>query len=304
MNRRQFLQKAGVAAAIASVSPTLIFARPRDEHQITILHTNDWHSRIDPFPMDGGRYQGLGGAAARAGMINRIRSQKENVLLLDAGDIFQGTPYFNYYKGDPEITLMNEMKYDAVTIGNHDFDAGIDGLSRQIDRAQFPFINCNYNFENTPVNGKVLPYKVFEKGKLRIGVLGVGIRLKGLVPEALYGDTLYNDPIDCANVSAEHLKIKERCHLVVCLSHLGLEYNTEKISDVILARKSSNIDVIIGGHTHTFLSNPRSVINIEKKPVMVLQAGWGGIMLGRLDAVHHCKAKATRVTYTSDKVSK
>jgi 5'-nucleotidase len=304
MNRRQFIYQTGVTAAATAVAPTILFAKPKAEHRLTILHTNDWHSRIDTFPMDGGKFQGQGGAAMRDAMIKKIRAQEEHVLLLDAGDIFQGTPYFNFYHGDPEITLMNEMGYEASAIGNHDFDGGIDGLAHQAGRAKFPLICANYDFNQTPMQGKTVRYKVFEKGKLRVGVTGLGIEVKGLVPDKLYANTKYNDPVVAMNNAAFELKQKEKCDMVICLSHLGYEYKDDKISDVKLAAKSRNVDIVIGGHTHTFLSKPRIVDNLAHQPVTIVQAGWAGLLLGRLDTVCNTSNKHKRVNYSTDKVMK
>jgi 5'-nucleotidase len=261
------------------------WAEAADEQRLVILHTNDVHSRLDPFPMDGSRNQGMGGVEARAALIASIRQQHEHVLLLDAGDIFQGTPYFNVFKGEPEMKAMAMMGYDACTMGNHDFDAGLENFATQVQQhANFPVIICNYDFANTPMEHKYVPYKIFKKGKLKIGVLGVGIALKGLVPDNLFGSTVYNDPIIKANETAYHLKYKEKCDLVICLSHLGYNYREGgKVSDKILAAESENIDLIIGGHTHTFMNEPEIIRNKKGSEVAVNQVGWGGLILGRLD---------------------
>jgi 5'-nucleotidase len=251
--------------------------------KLTILHTNDVHSRIDPFPMDGGRNEGKGGAAKRAALIKKIRTDEKNVLLFDAGDYFQGTPYFNFFSGEIEIKLMSEMKYDAATIGNHDFDAGIDGLYKQLPHANFPIINANYDFSDTIMRDKVEPYKIFNKQGLKIGVFGLGIELSGLVPKALTGNTIYNDPIAMANTWSTRLKKEMKCDYVICLSHLGYKYENNKVSDHTLAENTENIDLIIGGHTHTFLQNALPLKNKAGGVVLVNQAGWGGIMLGRVD---------------------
>ena len=253
--------------------------------RLTILHTNDTHSRLDPFPMDGSRNQGLGGVAARAALIRRVRQEQEHVLLLDAGDIFQGTPYFNIYKGEPEIKAMAVMGYDACTIGNHDFDAGLENLANQLTaHANFPMLVSNYDFNQTPMENKTLPYKVFRKGRLKIGVFGLGIELRGLVPDNLYQNTRYLDPLQKANETAALLRNKEDCDMIVCLSHLGYQYKTSnKVSDEIVAKESENIDLIIGGHTHTFLDNPIILKNKKNEDVIVNQVGWAGIILGRLD---------------------
>ncbi|BDS15566.1 bifunctional metallophosphatase/5'-nucleotidase [Aureispira anguillae] len=291
-NRRSFLGKLGAYAIVAG-STTLMPRFLRAEsfsseegrlHKLTILHTNDVHSRIEPFPLDGGKNQGRGGIAKRAALINKIRQEEKNVLLLDAGDMFQGTPYFNYFGGELELKLMSKMGYDAATIGNHDFDGGIDGLHKQFTtQANFPLINCNYDFTDTIMNGQVKPYQIFQKGAIKVGVLGVGVELDGLVPAALYKKTGYSNPIEKANHYANRLKKDEGCDYVICLSHLGYEYSTNKVSDLILAEQSQDIDLIIGGHTHTFLEQPTIVKNNQQKEILVTQVGWAGMILGRLD---------------------
>jgi 5'-nucleotidase len=225
----------------------------------------------------------MGGMARRAALINKIRNQEENVILLDAGDIFQGTPYFNLYGGKPELQLMSKMGYEAATIGNHDFDNGIEGLAERLPDMNFPFLNCNYNFQDTPLENKVKPYKIFKKDGIKIGVFGIGIKLEGLVDPKLYGNTRYEDPLEHANTISKFLKKDHKCHLIICLSHLGYKYADTKISDEILAQESSDIDLIIGGHTHTFLDNPVKYMNKERKEVLVAQVGWAGIKLGRID---------------------
>lgn len=251
--------------------------------KLTILYTNDQHSRIEPFPDNDPKYAGQGGFAKRATLIKAIRKQEENVLLLDAGDIFQGTPYFNYYHGELEFKLMSEMGYDAVTLGNHDFDLGIENIVTQLPNANFSFLNCNYNFSDTALNGKILPYKIFNKNGLKIGVFGIGIELEGLVPKHLHKDIKHNHPVDCANASAHHLKHNMKCDYIVCLSHLGYKYESDKISDVTLIPQTKNIDLVIGGHTHTFLNEPVITTNSDGKQTLITQVGWAGIWLGRID---------------------
>lgn len=286
LNRRKFIFQSTFTAGAMLAGPSVIkeFLDEEPAYRLTILHTNDVHSRIDPFPMDGGRNQGLGGVAARAELIEKIRGEQELVLLLDAGDIFQGTPYFNLYKGEPEIKAMSLMKYDATTIGNHDFDAGLENLANQLTKhANFPMLVSNYDFTGTPMENKYEPYKIFRKGKLKIGVLGIGIEMKGLVPDNLTAGTQYLDPVQKANATAYKLKKDKNCDLVICLSHLGYQYRESKISDVLLARESENIDLIIGGHTHTFLDTPVTRKNKKGQDVIVNQVGFAGIILGRLD---------------------
>lgn len=283
-SRRKFLKTSLIgAAAIGAISSPLDLLAEETNTTLTILHTNDMHSHIEPFPDDDKKYPGLGGAEYRAAIIENTRRKNRNVLLLDAGDIFQGTPYFNFFHGDLDIDLMNKMRYDAATIGNHDFDGGIDILAKQITRANFPFVNCNYDFTGTPVAGKVHQHIIIKKGKLKIGITGCGVELDGLVPDKLYTSTKYLDPIKCVQEQADILKHKEHCHLVICLSHLGFKYDSKKISDIVLAQQTSNIDAIIGGHTHTFLEKPEIVKNKEEKNIIINQVGWAGIQIGQLD---------------------
>ena len=284
VNRRHFLQQTALATG-ALLASSILKATPEtlaNADNLTILHTNDVHSRLEPFPMDGSKNAGLGGVAARAEIIKQIRAETDNVLLLDAGDIFQGTPYFNLYKGEPEIKAMSMMQYDATTMGNHDFDAGLDNFATQLQHATFPVILSNYNFTNTPMEGKSIPYKIIKKGNIKVGILGIGIELQGLVPENLYGKTIYQNPIEKANETAAILK-KQGCDMIICLSHLGDRYTDNKISDEVLAKECYNIDLIIGGHTHRFFSEPRKYMNKNYGDTLVNQVGWGGTQLGRLD---------------------
>lgn len=302
-SRRKFIAQSALATGSLLANKTLFAgaAEINDVKKLTILHTNDVHSRLEPFPMDGGKNQGLGGVSARAELINKIRSEstapspetsdfykgfnESNVLLLDAGDIFQGTPYFNLYKGEPEIKAMTAMGYEAATMGNHDFDAGLENFATQLQHAKFPILLCNYDFTGTPMEFKSQPYKVFKKAGLKIGVTGVGIEGKGLIPDNLFGNTKYLDPIQNANTIAHKLKKEEGCDMVICLSHLGYKYKEDdkRMCDVILAKESDNIDLIIGGHTHTFMDEPASYKNKSGSDVIVNQVGWAGIILGRLD---------------------
>lgn len=285
MKRRDFIEKTATGTVIMGLGLTLSSFESEKKH-LTILHTNDVHSHIDPFPMSDTRNPNMGGVARRSALIESIRQENPNVLLLDAGDIFQGTPYFNYYGGELEFKLMSMMKYDASTIGNHDFDNGIEGLYAQMPHAKFEFISSNYDFKNTLMDGLVKPYKIYHKNGIKVGVFGLGIELKGLVDSQMYKETVYNNPVEIAQDMVRILKKEQKCDLVICLSHLGYRYNREdqdKISDLKLAELTSDIDLIIGGHTHTFLDKPTIVKNLDGKEVLVNQVGCYGINLGRID---------------------
>ncbi len=285
MKRRDFIEKTAASTALLSLGLSLSSFKSESVEHLTILHTNDVHSYIDPFPADHPRNPNMGGVSKRASIIEKIRLENPNVLLLDAGDIFQGTPYFNYYGGELEFKLMSMMKYDASTIGNHDFDNGLEGIVAQMPHASFEFISSNYDFKNTVMDGYVKPYKIFNKGNIKIGVFGLGIELKGLVDKKNYKETIYNNPIETAQEMVRILKQEKKCDLIICLSHLGYKYNTEpdKICDLKLAALTKDIDLIIGGHTHTFLDKPTIVKNLEQKEVLVNQVGCYGINLGRID---------------------
>lgn len=285
MKRRSFVKKSAIVTGGLfltgnAFSKSTFFKKKKTK--ITILHTNDTHSNIEPLPANHSKFPNMGGVSKRFEVIKAIRQQEEHVLLLDAGDVFQGTPYFNKYKGTLEMKLMSELGYDAATMGNHDFDAGLEGFFMASEHAKFPFLCANYDFSQTVLKDKTKPYSIFKKGNHTIGVFGIGIELEGLVPASKFEKTIYQDPIKVANEVAAKLK-QEGCSIVICLSHLGFEYQTDKVSDKILAAKTSNIDLILGGHTHTFLEKPIEVTNVEGNPVLINQVGWGGLHLGRID---------------------
>lgn len=281
MNRRRFIYNSSIASlsVLGLNSCNQLF---RDV-KITILHSNDVHSQIEPFPVNHNRFPGRGGFARRASIFNEIRSVNPNTLIFDAGDIFQGTPYFNFFQGELELKLMKEMGYNAATIGNHEFDAGLDILKKNILSTNFQFIISNYDFVNTELEGLTTPYKIYKKEGIKIGVFGLGIELKGLVNPILYKETKYYDPIEISDEMVKILKDKQKCDLIICVSHLGHEYDSNKISDTKLAQLTSDIDLIIGGHTHTFLEEPLIIKNKKNKNVIINQVGRGGVYLGRID---------------------
>ena len=286
MKRRNFIQQSTAATAFLTLGGLSLqsFAKNSTKH-ITILHTNDTHSHIEPFPSDHYKTPNQGGVARRATLIENIRKENPNTLLLDAGDIFQGTPFFNFYGGELEFKLMSMLKYDAATIGNHDFDNGIDGLFAQLPNAKFDFLSANYDFKNTSLENAIEPYKVFVKDGIKIGIFGLGIKLEGLVDPRMFKETKYIDPVEIAQDMSRVLKEEKQCDLVICLSHLGYYYksNPEKISDLVLASKTKDIDLIIGGHTHTFLPKPTITKNSVGENVLVNQVGCYGLNVGRID---------------------
>ncbi len=290
MKRREFIEKTAATTAFVGLGLSLSSFKSDaisscDTKHLTILHTNDVHSYIDPFPPTHPKNPNMGGVARRAALIETIRKENPNVLLLDAGDIFQGTPYFNYYGGELEFKLMSMMDYDIATMGNHDFDNGIDGFHSQLHHAKFDFVSANYEFKNTVLDGLVKPYKILHKNGIKVGVFGLGVGLDGLVDKKNYKETVYNDPVGVTQDIVRILKQEKKCDLVICLSHLGYKYKDEpdKICDLKLAELTQDIDLIIGGHTHTFLDKPTVMKNAIGQDVLVNQVGCYGINLGRIE---------------------
>lgn len=288
MKRRKFLKNSLATGSLVGLG-ALPFQScdVETEKTISILHTNDVHSHIEVFPTKHAKYPNLGGVARRSSLIESIREENPNTLLFDAGDIFQGTPYFNYFGGEIEFKMMSKLGYDASTIGNHDFDNGIAGLEKQLPHASFDFLIANYDFKNTILDGRTKPYKIFIRDGIRIGVFGIGIKLDGLVDPLNFKETMYLDPVEIAQDMSETLRVRENCDLVICLSHLGYYYksNPDHISDLVLAKKTKDIDLIIGGHTHTFLKKPTVAKNAEDKNMLVNQVGCWGVNMGKIDFV-------------------
>lgn len=282
--RRTFLKQIALGTVGLSIAPALVSAKARQKKvKLTILHTNDMHSRIDPFPLSDKRNGGKGGFARIHSLVQQIRAKEPNVLLLDSGDVFQGTPYFNMYSGELEYKLMSRMGYDAGTIGNHEFDNGLDNIAKQINHLNFPLVSANYDFSKTVLADKILDYTIIEKAGKRIGIFGLGVALKGLVHKESYGDTVYNDPVKVTNNIAKHLKENEKCDLVICLSHIGYAYDNSQISDITLVKQIQNVDIILGGHTHTFLEHAERHTDAVGREVLINQVGWAGLALGRID---------------------
>lgn len=284
------IKQAGVFFNVLFFSLTL---SAQGVKQLTILHTNDTHSRIEPTAKNA-KYQDeadKGGYVRRATYLKEIRSDGvKNLLLLDCGDFSQGTPYYNMFRGEVEIRLMNEMKYDACAIGNHEFDFGLDNMARLFKMAQFPIVCSNYEVKGTVLEGLVKPYIIVERDGLKIGIFALSPRLAGLVQEDKYEGVVYKEPNDVANETAALLKREKGCNLVVCLSHLGMKASGDNPAcDENLVANTRNIDIIIGGHSHTFMKKPAVFLNADGKDVYISQMGKNGIYVGRMDLIFNKK---------------
>jgi len=253
--------------------------------RVVIVHTNDTHSQILPVAKQAFRDANRGGIARREVLLNELRKQEKSLLLLDAGDFSQGTPFYNTFKGEVEVKMMNLLKYDAVALGNHEFDNGAEALAKILKRARFRVLCANYDVTNSPLKGIVRPYTIIKRNGAKIGIIGVGINPDGLISEKNFGGIVYLDPIETVNRIAAQLKESKGCDVVIVLSHLGIEYDAreQKTDDCMLAAKSRDIDVIIGGHTHTFLKEIKEIKNSEGKTVYINQAGKLGLVVDKLE---------------------
>ncbi len=301
MNRRRFVKNiiTGTAGISLGVAPFDLFASD-DFTTISILHTNDLHCHIEPFTGTNERYSNKGGLARISGMAKKYKAENPNTLLFDAGDMFQGTPYFNYFKGELMLKIMSAAGYDAGTIGNHEFDNGLEGILKPLPNAKFPIINSNYNFSDTILAGKFLRWKTFKRSGIKIGVYGLGVELQELVAKKNYGNTVYNDPIKTAIEMETFLKKENDCDLVICLSHLGLYCKRNPVCDMVLAEETSMTDLIIGGHSHTWLEEPLIKKNKAGKQVIVNQAWWGGLVMGKIDFVFERAKRKQKAVYSEN----
>ncbi|HPR33454.1 MAG TPA: metallophosphatase [Prolixibacteraceae bacterium] len=285
LTRRGFLKTASLAAATTAFVPSVALGRGK-ERTLLILHTNDLHCHFEAQPENHPVNAGKGGLHRISAYVKALRKTCPDLLLFDSGDFSQGTPYFNFFGAEVILKLMSEMGYSASTVGNHEFDNGLQQLSLALHHARFPLINSNYDFSETPLSGKIDRHRVFEQNGLRVGVYGLGVELDGLVDPAKSGATRYLDPLETAWEEEAYLRREEKCDLIVCLSHLGYSYSEpDRISDVLLASRTHFTDVILGGHTHTFLKQPQQFRNKRKKEVVVNQAGWAALQMGRLEFV-------------------
>lgn len=255
------------------------------QKELFILQTSDTHSRIEPIPPHtADPAAGMGGVVRRATFVKEFRNEHPDVLLFDCGDISQGTPYYNLFKGEVEIKSMNLMKYDAMTIGNHEFDFGMDNMARLFRMANFPVVCANYDMTGTVLEGIVKPYVVLERSGLKIGVFGISPKLEGLVQADKCEGVVYKDPVATAQEMADLLKNKEHCDVVICLSHLGIQLgaaDSEEYDNNLVA-KTRNIDVILGGHTHTNMEHPAIYQNADGKDVPIMHVGKSGVYVGKM----------------------
>lgn len=271
-----------IFAALLTGTACGMYASEEGEVELRIVHTNDTHSCIMPVSPHSSdtALADKGGFVRRAALVRDLRKADEGLLLFDSGDFSQGSAYYNLYKGEVEVRLMNEMRYDAATIGNHEFDFGLENMARIFRLAEFPIVCSNYHVEGTVLEGLVKPYVVLERKGLRIGVFGLGTQLEGMVASENYAGVTYEDPVTAANRVADILKEKEHCDLVVCLSHLGWQIDGVDDSEVIPA--TQGIDLVLGGHSHTYMERPEVVKNAAGKNVYCNQMGKHGRYVGEL----------------------
>lgn len=270
-----------IAIALLIIISTFQLAAEK-KIKLVILHTNDTHSQVEPTENSNLKTANMGGYARRMGVIEKIRSEEKNVLLFDAGDFSQGTPYFNFFNGRVEIDALNRMQYDAGTLGNHEFDNGIDTLAVILQKARFPMISSNYEVDNTPIKNQIQPYIILKKFGLKIGIMALNVDPKSLIIESNYRGLVYRDPIEKAQELSAFLKNKKKCDLVICLSHLGSDSTSVDVNDFTVAHQTKHIDIILGGHSHSLLENVKTN-NANGKKVIISQMGKSGLYLGRID---------------------
>ncbi len=298
--RRSFLKSAMAGGAVmavpepalrflsmpawSAISAPLLEVGPA-ETLITILHTNDTHSQIDPLPDNDRQYPGKGGVARRATLAKRVRQENPNTLLIDAGDVFQGTPYFNFFKGEVEYKAMSLIGYDAGTLGNHEFDNGVDSLASALKFANFDIVSSNYDVRGTPLEAKVKPYSVKTVGGVRVGLFGMGVSPRNLITPDNFKGVTFLDPVKTADEMVKTLRVRERCTLVLAMSHLGYfaEPKEGGVGDSQVASKVDGIDFIASGHTHTFMTKPVVTKTPNGKNTIIFQVGRSGIYVGRID---------------------
>jgi len=281
INRRTFLTTSAAFGVTVAAFPGELLKATAADTVITILHTNDTHSQIDPLPANDVN-AGKGGVARRATLVKRIRKENPNTLLIDAGDVLQGTPYFNFYKGEVEYKAMSAIGYDAGTLGNHEFDNGVEALAAALKFANFDIVSANYDVKGTVLEQRVKPYVVKTVAGIRIGLFGLGISPVALITPDNFKGVTYIDPVVAARDVVKKLRDEERCALVVCMSHLGYVENNQR-GDLQVASQVDGIDFIASGHTHTFMKEPVMQTQPCGAKTMIFQVGKSGIYVGRVD---------------------
>jgi 5'-nucleotidase len=281
INRRTFLTASAAFGATLVGQPQALLKASAADTIITILHTNDTHSQIDPLPAND-KNAGKGGVARRATLVKRVRKENPNTLLVDAGDVLQGTPYFNFYKGEVEYKAMSAIGYDVGTLGNHEFDNGVEALAAALKFANFDLVSTNYDVKGTVLEQRIKPYVVKTVGGIRVGLFGLGISPVALITPDNFKGVTYIDPVEAARDAVKKLREQERCALVVCMSHLGYNANGKE-GDSFLAAKVDGIDFIAGGHTHTFMQQPVTQTQPCGAKTLIFQVGKSGIYVGRVD---------------------
>lgn len=254
----------------------------QDVKELLILHTNDTHSRVEPVSTTdpNPEFAGKAGFVRRVTLLKEMRKQNKNLLLFDCGDFSQGSPFYNLFGGEVEVKLMNEMGYDAVAIGNHEFDFGLENMARLFKMAEFPMVCTNYGVQGTVLEGLVKPYLVLEREGIKIGVLGVSPALEGLVQAKNCKGVVFENPIEAALRVADFLKNQEKCDLVICLSHLG--WQGTPYSDEALIANTRHIDVVLGGHSHSYFEKPLFYKNLDGKEIPLQQMGKNAVYVGEM----------------------
>ncbi|MCR4604033.1 MAG: bifunctional metallophosphatase/5'-nucleotidase [Prevotella sp.] len=267
---------------LAVIACQLSFGSVFAQKTLTILHTNDSHSTILPLNpnLADTLLAGKGGYLRRIAMLEEERAQDPDLLLFDSGDFSQGSAFYSLFQGDVEIGLMNQMHYDAATIGNHEFDFGLENMVRIFRQAQFPIVCSNYDFADTELKDIVKPYIVLKKKGVRIGVFALCPPLEGLVFTKNYGPLRYQDPVETTSRMVDILKRQKKCDLVICISHLG--WGKGEDADNYVIQHTRGVDLVLGGHTHTYFKQLRYVDNLDGKPVGVDQNGKHAAFVGKL----------------------
>ena len=295
INRRTFLTTSAAFGATLVAFPRAMLSASAAETVITILHTNDTHSQIDPLPVNDAN-AGKGGVARRATLVKQIRKENPNTLLIDAGDVLQGTPYFNFYKGEVEYKAMSAIGYDVSTLGNHEFDNGVEALAAALKFANFDIVSANYDVNGTALESRVKPYVVKTVAGIRIGLFGLGISPVALITPDNFKGMTFIDPVVAARDVVKKLREQEHCALVVCMSHLGYYENAPQRGDLLVASQVDGIDFIASGHTHTFMKAPVTQTQPCGAKTLIFQVGKSGIYVGRVDfTFRNGKLAATKV---------